>query len=155
MSRWLTLGVFLVICLGTAGLGAVLTNLSVGEWYANLPKPSWNPPNWVFGPVWTVLYCGMAVAAWLVWSRQGRDRKVAMLLFGLQLCLNAVWSALFFGLRSPGLALADIILLWLAILATILAFRRVSAMAAALLIPYLAWVSFAVALNAAIWRMNP
>lgn len=133
-----------------------MTDLSVRDWYVGLEKPSWNPPNWVFGPVWTGLYIGMAIAAWLVWRRKGlADAWLPLLLFGLQLFLNAAWSALFFGMRSPGIALADILMLWIAILATIVAFRRVSNLSAALLVPYLAWVSFATALNWCIWRMNP
>ncbi len=155
LSQWLVLALFLVICLATAGLGAAWTNLSVGDWYATIKKPSWNPPNWLFGPVWTALYIGMAVAAWLVWRKNGlADAWLPLLLFVVQLFLNAAWSALFFGMRSPGLALADIVLLWFAILATIVAFGRVSSLAATLLVPYLAWVSFATALNWSIWRMN-
>ena len=149
------LAIFLAVCLGTAGLGAAVTNLSVGDWYASLAKPSWNPPNWVFGPVWTALYLGMAVAVWLVWRKQGlAGARLPLLLFALQLFFNAAWSALFFGLRNPGLALIEIGLLWLAILATMVAFRRVSPWAAAMLAPYLAWVSFATALNGAIWSAN-
>jgi uncharacterized protein YbjT (DUF2867 family)/tryptophan-rich sensory protein len=149
------LAIFLVICLGTAGLGAAVTNLSVGEWYASLAKPSWNPPNWVFGPIWTALYVGMALAAWLVWRRRRfADVSLPLILFGVQLFLNAAWSALFFGMRNPGIAFADIVLLWLAIVATIVTFGRVSALAATLLVPYLAWVSFATALNWSIWRLN-
>ncbi|MFO0968308.1 MAG: TspO/MBR family protein [Gemmataceae bacterium] len=153
--QWVALALFLLICLGAAGLGAALTNLSVDDWYAALRKPAWNPPNWLFGPVWTALYIGMAVAAWLVWRNSRRaDVRLPLLLFGVQWCLNVLWSAFFFGLRSPALAFADVVPLWLAILATIIAFWRVSVWAAALLFPYLAWVSFATALNAAIWRMN-
>lgn len=156
VSQWHVLALFVLICLGTAGLGAAWTNLSVGDWYATLNKPSWNPPKWVFGPVWTALYIGMAVAAWLVWRKNGlADAWLPLLLFGVQLFLNAAWSALFFGMRSPGIAFADIVLLWIAILATIIAFGRVSSLAATLLVPYLAWVSFATALNWSIWRMNP
>lgn len=156
LFQWLVLALFVLICLGTAGLGAAWTNLSVGDWYATLNKPSWNPPNWVFGPVWTALYIGMAVAAWLVWRKNGlADAWLPLLLFGLQLFLNAAWSALFFGMRSPGIAFADIVLLSIAILATIVAFGRVSSLAAALLVPYLAWVSFATTLNWSIWRLNP
>ena len=156
LSQWLVLAVFLVICLATAGLGAAWTNLSVGDWYAAIKKPSWNPPNWIFGPVWTALYIGMAVAAWLVWRKNGlAGAWLPLLLFGVQLVLNAAWSALFFGMRSPGIAFADIVLLWLAIVATIGAFGRVSPLAATLLVPYLAWVSFATVLNWSIWRMNP
>lgn len=149
------LAIFLVICLGTAGSGAALTNLSIDDWYVTLAKPSWNPPNWVFGPVWTALYIGMAMAAWLVWRKQGlAGARLPLFLFALQLFLNAAWSALFFGLRNPGLALIDIGLLWLAILATMVAFHRVSPWAAGLLAPYLGWVSFATALNGAIWSAN-
>ena len=155
LPQWMVLALFLFICLGTAGLGAAWTNLSVGDWYTTLQKPSWNPPNWLFGPVWTLLYIGMAVAAWLVWQNKGfGGARLPLLLFGIQLLLNAIWSALFFGLRSPGLALADILLLWLAIVATVVTFARTSTWAAALLLPYLAWVSFATALNWTIWRMN-
>ena len=153
--QWIALALFLVICLGTAGLGAVVTDLSVRDWYATLEKPSWNPPNWLFGPVWTTLYIGMAIAAWLVWRQRGLGEGwLPLTLFGIQLTLNAIWSALFFGFRSPGAAFAEIILLWLAILATIIAFARYSTWAAALLIPYLAWVSFATVLNWTLWRMN-
>lgn len=146
---------FLAICLGTAGLGAAVTNLSVHDWYTTLEKPSWNPPNWLFGPVWTTLYIGMAIAAWLVWRKRGlAEGWLPLTLFGIQLTLNAIWSALFFGLRSPGAAFVEILLLWISILATIIAFTRYSTWAAALLVPYLTWVSFATALNWTLWRMN-
>lgn len=126
-----------------------------GEWYATLRKPSWNPPAWVFGPVWTALYTMMAVAAWLVWRRGGwAAQRRPLALFLVQLALNAGWTPLFFGLKSPGLALAEIGLLWLAIVGTLIAFARVSRAAAWLLAPYLAWVSFAAALNFALWRLN-
>ncbi len=156
VSQWLVLALFVMICLGTAGLGAAWTNLSVGDWYVTLNKPTWNPPKWVFGPVWTTLYIMMAIAAWLVWGKKGlAAARLPLLLFGVQLFLNAAWSALFFGMRNPGIAFADIVLLWFAILATIIAFGRVSNLAALLLLPYLAWVSFATALNYSIWRLNP
>jgi tryptophan-rich sensory protein len=154
IAQMLVFVLFLIICLGTTGLGAAWTNLSIGDWYATLAKPSWNPPNWVFGPVWTALYVGMAVAAWLVWKRRGWDSIAPLLVFGVQLFLNAVWSGLFFGMRNPGFAFADIVLLWFAILATIVAFGRVSIPAALLLTPYLAWVTFATALNWSLWRLN-
>lgn len=154
-SQWIVLALLVLACLGTAALGAAWTNLSVTTWYSELQKPSWNPPNWVFGPVWTCLYVTMAVAAWLVWREKGfRGGRFHLLLFAVQLALNAAWSALFFGWRNPGLAFAEIVLLWIAILATVMAFGRVSTWAAALLVPYLAWVSFAAALNWTIWRMN-
>ncbi|MCX8090813.1 MAG: tryptophan-rich sensory protein [Verrucomicrobiae bacterium] len=129
---------------------------SPGEWYASLQKPSWTPPPWVFGPVWTVLYTMMAVAAWLVWRQGGfAAQRRPLGLFVIQLALNASWTPLFFGLRRPDLAFAEIVLLWVAIAATLAAFRRVSVTAAWLLVPYLAWVSFAAALNFALWRLNP
>ncbi len=140
---------WLVLCFGAATIGA---RFKPGEWYAALRKPAWNPPAWLFAPVWTMLYAMMAVAAWLVWRETGVSREVG--LFVLQLVLNALWSWLFFGLHRPGLALADIVALWLAILATHVAFDHVRPLAAWLLLPYLAWVTFAAALNAALWRLN-
>jgi tryptophan-rich sensory protein len=147
--------VLLAACFGTAAVGAALTAHSVRDWYPNLRVPAWAPPNAVFGPVWTVLYALMALAAWLVWRGAGGPAsRPALGLFAVQLGLNAAWSGLFFALRSPGAALAEIILLWCAIGATILSFRRLSALAAGLLVPYLLWVTFAAALNGAIWWMN-
>ena len=126
-----------------------------GEWYAQLAKPSWNPPSWVFGPVWTVLYTTIGVSACLVWRDQGiGGARAAFAVYVAQLVLNAIWSWLFFGLHRPGIALVEIVVLWAAILATIILFRRVSRLAAALLVPYLLWVGFAAILNAALWRLN-
>ena len=127
----------------------------LGEWYASLKKPSWHPPNWVFGPVWTELYAMMAVAAWLVW-RQGdfAGQALPIAAFLVQLVLNALWSWLFFGLKTPGMAFAEIVALWVAIATTLLLFRRPSATAAWLLAPYLAWVTFATLLNFTLWRLN-
>lgn len=142
--------VFLALTFGAAVVGS---QFGPGPWFEALQKPDWNPPNWVFAPVWTALYAMMAVAAWLVW--RGGGRRGPIVLFLLQLALNAAWSWLFFGLHRPDLALADIVLLWLAIVATLVAFARVSGGAAALMVPYLAWVSFATVLNASIWRLNP
>ena len=138
-----------------AGLGGYWTSLGLGPWYDGLRKPPWTPPNRVFGPVWTALYASMAVAAWLVWRRRGTHGSPS--LWGssaLQLALNLAWTGLFFALRRPGLAFGEIVLLWAAILATLLAFGRVSRWAALLMAPYLAWVSYAAALNFAIWRLN-
>ena len=127
-----------------------------GDWYARLQKPAWNPPNWIFGPVWTALYTIMAVTAWLVWKRGGfAGQRRALLFFLLQLLFNALWSPLFFGLHLPGLAFVDLVLLWLALLATVAAFWKAHRLAGAMLLPYLAWVTFAGALNFAIWRLNP
>jgi benzodiazapine receptor len=126
-----------------------------GEWYAALRKPSWNPPSWIFGPVWTLLYTLMAVAAWWVWKNGGwRAQGRPLGLYLLQLALNAAWTPLFFGFHRPDLALIDILLLLAAILVTMAAFFRVSRLAGLLLVPYLAWVSFATILNFTLWWMN-
>jgi benzodiazapine receptor len=147
--------VAVVICLGAGALGSVFTTPAIPDWYAQLAKPAWTPPNRLFGPVWTALYFMMAVAAWLVWRRGGSAATAAPLgLFGLQLALNVAWSGLFFGLHMPGAAFAEIVALWGLILATLIAFWRVTPWAGWLMLPYLAWVTFASALNFAIWRMN-
>jgi len=146
---------FLTVCLGTAALGAGLTAVSVRDWYQTLHKPTWTPPDWVFAPVWTVLFLLMAFAGWVYWRRTGWSAgRAALGLFAVQLGLNAAWSGLFFTLRSPGMAIVDIVLLWCAIAGTLWSFGRVSALASSLLVPYLLWVSYATALNWAIWRMN-
>jgi len=148
---------FIVLCFAAAGLGGYWTapSVSPGGWYCQIAKPSWTPPSWLFGPVWTALYLAMAVAGWLVWRRGGwAAHRGALVLFLVQLTLNAIWSGLFFGLHSPGLAMIEILLLWTAILLTALAFFRVSRLAGWLLVPYLLWVSFASVLNFAVWRLN-
>lgn len=125
-------------------------------WYQSLRKPRWCPPNWLFGPAWTVLYLMIAVSGWLVWRKAGLAGAAgAFAIYALQLVLNGAWSGLFFGLRRMDLALAELAILWLAILATIVAFAAHDALAAWLLVPYLAWVTFAGALNAALLRANP
>ncbi len=127
-----------------------------GAWYAGLNKPSWNPPAWIFGPVWAALYAMMAVAAWRIWLRGGfAANRRALVLFIAQVALNAAWTPLFFGLQLPAIAFGEILLLWAAIAATMRAFLRVSRPAGWLLAPYLAWVSFAAALNFTLWRLNP
>jgi tryptophan-rich sensory protein len=124
-------------------------------WYRALSKPSWNPPPWLFGPVWTLLYTLMAVAAWMVWRQGGWAREALPLaLYVAQLALNAAWTPIFFGAHRIGLALADVALLWLAILATLVAFAMTTPVAGLLLVPYLAWVTFASALNFQLWRLN-
>lgn len=149
------LAVSIVICFAAAGIGSLLTTPSIEGWYAALQKPSWTPPGWVFGPVWTVLYLSMAIAAWLIWSRAGfSGATIALTLFAVQLVLNVCWSAIFFWAHRPGLAFAEIVLLWLLILATTVAFRRLSRAAAWLISPYLLWVTFAAVLNFGIWRLN-
>ncbi len=146
--------VFLAAVAAVAALGSAPTASSVASWYPTVAKPPWTPPSWLFGPVWTVLYVLMAVAGWLVWRTRVPARRGALVLFGVQLALNGLWSWLFFGWHRIGLGLLDIALLWLAIVATIRAFARVRTAAAWLMLPYLAWVSFAMALNLAIWRLN-
>ena len=151
-NHWLALVVLLILCFAVAGVGGMATAPSIPNWYAGLAKPSWTPPSWVFGPVWSVLYLSMAVATWLVWRRG--DAVVPMVPFGIQLVFNAAWSWLFFGLHSPDAAFIDIVLLWLAIVATTVVFWRRSTLAGILFMPYLIWVSFAAVLNFAIWRLN-
>lgn len=149
------LGISIGLCFGAAFVGSIFTTAAIPGWYAALSKPSWTPPAWMFGPVWSILYLMMAMAAWLVWRQAGLRAAVRPLtLFLVQLALNASWSILFFGLRIPGAAFAEILVLWLAILATMIAFWRSTPTAGYLLVPYLVWVTFAAGLNFAIWRMN-
>lgn len=137
-------------------IGSVFTVSSIPTWYAGLVRPELSPPNWIFGPVWTTLYALMGVATFLVWRKglNRRDVKIALSLFLGQLFLNSLWSILFFGLQNPGAALVEIAFLWVAILATCIAFAKISKPAAWLLLPYLVWVSFAAYLNYAIWTLN-
>ena len=126
-----------------------------GQWYEGLAKPVWRPPNWLFGPAWAILYITIAVAGWMIWRKVGfAGAGFALAIYGLQLVLNACWSAIFFGLRRMDLAFGEILFLWLSILATILVFYPIDANAALLLVPYLCWVTFASVLNFTIWRMN-
>ena len=146
----------LTVVLAAGGIGSLATTRAIPTWYKGLVKPSFNPPEWLFGPAWTMLYLLMAVAVFLVW-KQGfgvPGVKLALAVFLVQLVLNALWSVLFFGLRSPLAGLVEIAVLWVAILATIILFFRVSVPAGVLLLPYIAWVSFAALLNAAILRLN-
>ena len=154
-NSWLSLVPFLLACFAAAGVGSVATSGSVKTWYPQLNKPEWNPPNWVFGPVWTILYAMMAISVWLVWRETGwAGAKLPLTLFAIQLFLNTMWSILFFGMHAIGAAFADILLLWMMIVATAVAFSSVSFLAAWLLIPYLTWVAFASYLNFRIWQMN-
>lgn len=149
------LAVFLALCFCVAGLGSMATVPNVPTWYAGLAKPTWTPPGWLFGPVWTLLYFSMAFAAWLVWRRDGwSNARLPLAMFAVQLALNAAWSWLFFAFHCPGLAFFELVLLWSAILATTILFWRRSTAAGVLFVPYLLWVSFAAALNFAIWRLN-
>lgn len=144
--------VWILASLAAGGIGSFFMP---GAWYAALTKPAWTPPNAVFGPVWTTLYVLMGIAAWLVWRKAGfAGARTALVLFIVQLGLNALWSYLFFGLQQPMLAFFEIVVLWLVILLTVVHFWRATPPAAALLLPYLAWVGFAAALNFQLWRLN-
>ncbi len=143
------------LCLAVGAIGGWVTQASVQTWYPTLAKPWFTPPNWLFGPAWTVLYVTMAIAAWLVWRSEDRVRAHdALYLFAIKLALNLGWSLVFFGLRDPGLALIEVVVFWLAIAATTRAFWQLDRRSGLLMVPYLAWVAFAALLNAAIWWMN-
>jgi benzodiazapine receptor len=144
------------ICQGAGIIGALFTMPAIRTWYETLNKPSFRPPNAVFGPVWTILFLLMGVSLYLIWHKglASQDVKTALLVFLAHLVLNIGWSVLFFGLRSPGLAFFEIVILWLAILLTMYLFYRVSLISGLLLLPYALWVSFAAILNFTIWRLN-
>jgi translocator protein len=149
--------VMVATCLSVGYLSSNVTMTSVKTWFPLLVKPPLNPPNWIFAPVWSTLYVLMAIAAGLVWSKIDSSReevKKALLFFWIQLGLNALWSLLFFGLKNPFLALLEIILLWLMIYETYHKFNKINTLSGKLLLPYLAWVSFAFYLNASIWYLN-
>lgn len=146
---------FAALCFGAAAVGGAATYPRIQGWYATLAKPPFTPPDWIFGPVWSFLYLSMAVAAWLVWRRKGlSDARWPLALFAVQLALNVAWSWLFFGFRNPGLGFLDIVLLWIAIAATLVAFWRRFSIAGLLFVPYLLWVTFAAVLNFLIWQIN-
>lgn len=159
INNFFKLVISVIISESAGMIGSVFTIPEVSTWYAGLVKPALNPPAWVFGPAWTILYALMGIALFLIWkinpseARHG-ERRRAVFLFAFQLILNVFWSTLFFGLHSPGWAFVDIILLWLAIVWTIIVFYKISKPTAWLLIPYILWVSFAAYLNYAIWMLN-
>lgn len=154
-GRYLALGGFLVATFAAAAIGSAATFPNVTTWYPTLRRPTWTPPNWLFGPVWSFLYVTMAVAAWRVWRRtEAREARRTLGFYGLQLALNALWSVLFFGLRRPGIALVDIAALWCVLVGLQVRFARADRAAGWLWAPYVAWVSYAAALNAAIWYLN-
>lgn len=154
-ARFLALVGFIAAAFVAGGIGSAATFEHVRTWYPSLHKPSWTPPNWLFGPVWTCLYVMMAVAAWRVWrSRPAAAAKTEIALYASQITLNLLWSVLFFGLRNPALGLIDIVLLWALLLFMQVRFYRADLLAALLWLPYLLWVSFATALNTAIWWLN-
>ncbi|WP_427926503.1 TspO/MBR family protein [Xanthomonas hortorum] len=154
-SQWFGLLGWLVLCYLVAASGAA-ASIKAASFYAELQRPAWAPPGWLFGPVWTVLYGMMAVSAWLVWRRGGwNSTHGALSLFVLQLGLNGLWSWLFFAWHMGAWAFVDIAALWLALVLTIVAFAKWQRVAAWLLVPYLLWVSFAAALNYSVWQLNP
>jgi len=136
-------------------IGSFFTTSSITNWYAFINKPLFSPPNWIFAPVWTLLYILMGISAFLIWKkRDNLKTKQAFIFYGIQLILNALWSIIFFGMHNPGLALLEIIILWLFILITLIKFYKINKIAGLLFIPYLLWVSFASILNYAIWMLN-
>jgi translocator protein len=154
MTSWLALIAWMLASFVTGAVGALATR-NARDFYAGLVRPTWAPPGWIFGPVWTALYLLMGIAAWLVWRSAGwASAKSALTLYLVQLICNAAWSWIFFAWRRGALAFADIVLLLALIVATMVAFARVDRLAAILLLPYLAWVMFATALTYAIWRAN-
>ena len=156
MKNWKKLLISLALPQVAAAIAAYVTITGSGSWYEDLQKPEWNPPSWLFGPVWTLLYILMGIAFYLVWKGEGSSpqKRLAMTLWGVQLLLNFCWSIIFFKLQETGWATVEIALLWLALLATIFAFARLSRLAAWLLVPYISWVSFAAYLCYTIWQLN-
>jgi benzodiazapine receptor len=156
-SKLVKLIAAILACEFVGVLGAMLTITSITTWYPTLQKPSFSPPNWLFGPVWTLLYALMGISAYLIWDKGIKKKgvKPALKLFSLQLILNFMWSILFFGFKSPLLGLMEIAVLWIAVLATIMVFARLSRKAAVLMVPYILWVSFAAVLNLYVWMLNP
>ena len=146
-----------VTCLVVGYFSGMVTRSAIVTWYPTLVKPSFNPPNWIFAPVWSMLYVMMGVAAGLVWNRIDSEKEIvkkALVFFAIQLALNALWSYLFFGLKNPMLAGIEIILMWLMIFETYTQFVKINKIAGYLFIPYLLWVSFATVLNESIWWLN-
>ncbi len=146
----------IVVCQLAGVVGSLFTYPSIPTWYATLEKPVFSPPNWLFAPVWITLFVLMGISAYLIWNKglENREVKIALSIFGIQLVLNALWSFLFFGLKSPFYAFIEIIILWVAIALTIMKFLKISKKAGLLLLPYIAWVSFAAILNFYIWILN-
>jgi len=157
MQKILRIATVIMTCLAVGYISSIVTRENIPTWYADLNKPFFNPPNWIFAPVWTLLYIMMGFAAGRIWNKIDTDEKnvkKAFLFFIIQLALNALWSYLFFGLRNPMLASFEIILLWLMIYETYLQFKKIDKVSGYLLLPYLAWVSFATVLTFSIWYLN-
>jgi tryptophan-rich sensory protein len=156
MQKIIKIVLVVLVCVSVGYLSGTVTRESITTWYPTLVKPVFNPPNWIFAPVWTLLYIMMGIAAGLVWTNEYEQKivKKALGFFAIQLGLNALWSYLFFGLHNPLLALIEIVLLWLMIFETYNQFKKIDKVAGFLMLPYLAWVSFATILNASIWWLN-
>jgi tryptophan-rich sensory protein len=159
LRNWPSLIVWIAVVFAAAAIGSLATGSGLQQWYGTLNKPSFQPPNWIFGPVWSCLYLMMAVAGWNIWRQQNSNlRSEAVrtftIVFAIQLVLNLLWSVIFFGMQMPGLAFVEILALWTAIATTIWLAFRLSKLSGWLLVPYLLWVSFASVLNFAIWRLN-
>jgi len=145
----------IIIALSAGFIGSFFTTPSIASWYAFINKPSFSPPNWLFAPAWTLLYILMGIAAFLIWQKRDYPQtKPALMFYGLQLILNTLWSIIFFGMKNLGLAFLEIIFLWLFILITLIKFYKINKTAGLLFVPYLAWVSFALILNYAVWMLN-
>ena len=151
-TNWFKLIIAILICQAAGGIGSIFTMPAIGAWYATLHKPFFNPPNWIFGPVWTLLFLLMGFALYLVWQK--KDNKKALIIFGIQLILNIAWSFCFFYVQNPLAGLIEILVLWIFILLTIIYFYKISKSAAYLLIPYILWVSFAAVLNYFLYILN-
>jgi translocator protein len=155
MPNFVKLIVSLVLTLGVGAVAGIFTGSAIPNWYATLNRPSFAPPNWLFGPAWTFLYIMMGISLFLVWkSAPDKARDTALIIFGVQLLLNFAWSFIFFYFKELGWALVEIVLMWLAIVAMLIAFHKVNPWAAYINIPYLMWVTFATALNAGFWKLN-
>lgn len=149
--------VSIIVCECAGLIGSIFTTGAIPTWYASLQKPTFTPPNWLFAPAWTTLYLLMGISAFIIWRKglASRQIRTALMIFAIQLVINILWSVVFFGLESPLSGLIVIIVLWIAILITILSFGKISTAAAWVMVPYILWVSFATALNAGIWALNP
>ncbi|MFA6435986.1 MAG: TspO/MBR family protein [Candidatus Gracilibacteria bacterium] len=154
MKKFLLCLAAIVLCESAGLLGSFFTFPAIDSWYATLEKPSFSPPNWLFGPAWTLLYALMGIALFLLWQKGWAKTKKAQILFYIQLALNLIWSPLFFGLKRPDIAFFELVLLWVFILWTAFEMKKIKSAGAYLFLPYIAWVSFAGALNAAIWWLN-
>jgi len=152
LTSWFTLLLFIILCELAGILGSVFTIKAIPTWYKNLRKPSFNPPSWIFGPVWTILYLLMGISGYLI--LENNTKSLALIFFFVQLVLNAIWTPIFFGAKKLGLAFIELALMWITILLTILFSLKVSMLAALLLLPYLLWVSFAGLLNFSLWKIN-